>query len=388
MWWEEDEGESTTVKRIERNEPVILWSSVAQLASRVMIIHIEKKDSDFMKWNRLCMLKSLIVALAIFTFIEACGARPLDREYHGQTVWQLPEKPEGEIDIGLWALIIAKEFDSTVDVAQYSNQLDSFIPEIRRMLANRTSDRDKFAAVRMFLYQAGVWNEQRPFQYDLDDPLGTDLSQQLLSSYLQSRKGNCVSMPTLFYALMQRLDPTLPISTVHAPLHLFCRVKDRQTNDVWNIEATNGTTARNIWYIESMNIPKKGIEHGIYMRDLSKKEYLAELIGVLVHQHRDRKEFKSALRYVDLALKLNPRSISNIVAASALYAELGYPLYEKRKNGAQLTDAESRFVNRCMSNSRSFAQKARSLGWRPESAEERARYLRLVKEEKLKRTKP
>jgi regulator of sirC expression with transglutaminase-like and TPR domain len=334
------------------------------------------------------MLKSLVVALAIFIIVEACAARPLDRAYHGQTVWQLPGKAEEEIDIGLWSLIIAKEFDPSVDVAQFSNLLDSFILEIRGMLANRTSDRDKFAAVRMFLYEAGIWNEQRPFEYNLDDPLGTDLSQQLLSSYLQSRKGNCVSMPTLFYALMQRLDPTLLVSAVHAPLHLFCRIKDRQTNDVWNLEATNGTTARNTWYIESMNIPQKGIESGIYMRELSQKEYLAELIGVLVHQYRDRREFKSALRYVDLALKLNPRSISNIVAASALYAELGYPLYEKARNGAHLTDAESRLVNRCMSSSRSFAQKARSLGWRPESTEERAHYLRLVKEEKLKRTQP
>jgi regulator of sirC expression with transglutaminase-like and TPR domain len=328
-------------------------------------------------------------SLALLLVLFATGysqAQTPDRHYHAQTIWQLPGMAEDGIDVGLWALIIAKEFDPTVDVARYSNQLDSFILEIRRMLANRTSDRDKFAAIRMFLYEAGIWNDQRPFQYDLDDPLGTDLSQQLLSSYLQSRKRNCVSMPTLFCALMQRLDPLLPVSAVHAPLHLFCRIKDRQTNDIWNVETTNGTTARNVWYIESMNIPKKEIEHGIYMRELSKKEFLAELISILVHQQRDKQDFRKALRYVDLALKLNPRSITNIVQKCALNAEIGFPIYEKQKRGDRLTAVESQRLDKYISVSKRYDALARSLGWRPETPEQRAQYLENVKEEKEKQS--
>lgn len=330
--------------------------------------------------------KVLLIAFALLSVSAFAQAHLSIREYHGQTVWQLPKVAEKDVDIGLWSLVIAKEFNDSIDIPKYLNQLNSFVLEIRRMLTNRTSDEDKFAAVRMFIYESGIWNGQHPFEYDLDDPLGTNLSHQLLSSYLDSRKGNCVSMPTLFYALMQRLDPSVPVCALHAPLHLFCRATDRQTGDVWNLETTNGTTARNVWYIETMDIPKKAINSGIYMRELSKKEFLAELISILVHQHREKKNFKRALRYADLALKLHPKSISNIVQKCALNAELGYPLYEKKKRGDTLTVAESKLLNEYASVSGAYDKKARSLGWRPETPEERAKYLQSLKEEKEKRT--
>ena len=334
---------------------------------------------------RCCFVSLLMNILAISASVFSQARTPV-RDYHGQTIWQLPKIAEEDIDIGLWALIIAKEFDPSVDVTKCSNQLDSFVFEIRRMLANRTSDKDKFASVRLFIHEPGIWNGNRPFEYDLDDPLGANLPHQLLSSYLHSRKGNCVSMPTLFHALMQRLDPSIPVSALHAPLHLFCRVKDRQTNDVWNIETTNGTTARNVWYIESMKIPKQGIETGIYMRELSKKEFLAELISVLVNQRREKKQFKKALQYTDLALKLNPKSITNIVQKCALNAELGHPLYERKNRGDSLTVAECTLFDEYISVSQAYEKKAKSLGWRPETPEERAKYLQTMKEEKEKRT--
>ncbi len=326
-----------------------------------------------------------VVLLFCFTEVGLSQSRVPVREYHGQTVWDLPSTAEEEIDVGLWALVGAKEFNPKVDVAWYSSQLDSSVAEIRRMLANRSSDKDKFAATRMFIYDAGVWNAQQSFEYDLADPLGSDLSHQLLSFYLDSRKGNCVSMPTMFNALMQRLDPSISVSAVNAPLHLFCRFKDRQTGDEWNLECTNGTTARNVWYLESMNIPKKVIESGIYMRRLSKKEFLAELISILVHQRRVKGNFPVALKYADLALKLDSISITNLISKCALYAELGHSLHDKKARGDILTAAELSTLDECMEKSRAYERKAQSLGWRPETPEERAKYLRTVKEEKAKR---
>lgn len=174
--------------------------------------------------------------------------------YHGQTIWELPSIPDSKIDIGLWALVVAKEYDHSLDIQHYLYVLDSCIAQIRLMLWGRTSDGDMFAATRMFICTPGGWNNYHPFSYDLDDPFGDKVRHQLLSTYLDTHKGNCISMPTLFYALMQRLDPTIPVCAVSAPLHLFCRVRDRQTGDIWNFEATNGTTARNIWMIQSLSI--------------------------------------------------------------------------------------------------------------------------------------
>ena len=53
-------------------------------------------------------------------------------------------------------------------------------------------------ALKRYIYEPGEWNNFQPYQYDMDDPLGTKLSNKLLSHYLAAKKGNCVTMPFLF----------------------------------------------------------------------------------------------------------------------------------------------------------------------------------------------
>ncbi len=176
-------------------------------------------------------------------------------KYHNQSIFDIVNEKEENIDIGLWALIIAKEYNNSIDVQKYLTKVESMSQEIKRMLADREKDMDKFLAVKMFLYESGNWNNFKPFSYDLEDPLGKVLDHQILSNYIDSRKGNCVSMPTLFLALMERVDSDVQFVGVKAPLHLFCRLKDRQTGDVWNVETTNGgNPARNQWYIDKMRV--------------------------------------------------------------------------------------------------------------------------------------
>lgn len=134
------------------------------------------------------------------------------------------------------------------------------------MLAGRQSDLEIFLAVRMFQFDEGIWNENWAFEYDLDDPFGANLENKLLSTYMNTRLGNCVSMPTLFLALMERIDPNISFYGVNAPQHLFCRLNNHQAGEVWNVEATNGgNPARDQWYIETMEINKTSIDSGLYL---------------------------------------------------------------------------------------------------------------------------
>jgi hypothetical protein len=73
--------------------------------------------------------------------------------------------------------------------------------ELKAMFPVMANSRVKVEALKKYLYVAGPWNDNRPFQYDLDDPLGQNIRNKLLSSYLDSHKGNCVSMPSLFVVL-------------------------------------------------------------------------------------------------------------------------------------------------------------------------------------------
>lgn len=310
------------------------------------------------------------------------------REYIGQTIWDITGVKEENLDIGLWALIIAKEIDGTINVQEYLGKLVAMKTEINRMLAGRNRDIDKFLAVKLFLCEPGIWNEQQPFSYDLNDPLGSKLENQLLSAYLSTRKGNCVSMPTLFLALMERVDPDLTFRGVMAPLHLFCRLRDRQTADVWNVETTNGASpARNQWYIERMGIKQKAVDSGVYLQDLTKQEYLAELINILTRKERIRGNYGNALKYVELALKLNPRSVTALIQKSALSALLASEIREKAKRGGVSAADSTKFL-RYVSDYKKYIQTAIELGWEPESDNQREQYLKSIEQEKKKQNSP
>lgn len=297
-----------------------------------------------------------------------------------KSIYKITQEKEANVNIGLWALVIANEFDNSVDIKSNLKKLDAMAVEIKRMLAGRESDIDKFLAVKMFLYEAGEWNDYKPFSYDLDDPLGKDLKNQLLSTYLETRKGNCVSMPTLFLALMERVDPEVKLVGVKAPLHLFCRFKDRQTGDVWNVETTNaGNPARNHWYKEHFKIDQNAIDKKLYLVDLSKKEYMAELLGTLISKERKAGRYEKALKYAELSLKLSPNSDVDLVQKGALLAEIGNEKLEK----GNLSDEDKTYYK---TESEKYINKAIALGWKPETKESREEYLNTVTKE-LKKNK-
>lgn len=325
-------------------------------------------------------IKYLIFLFALLT--KAVFPQYLSvNDYKAKSIFEIVDEKEANVNIGLWALIIANEFDKTVDIKSNQKKLDDMSEEIKRMLAGRESDMDKFLAVKMFLYEAGEWNDYQPFRYDLDDPLGKQLKNQLLTTYLETRKGNCVSMPTLFLALMERVDPDIKLLGVKAPLHLFCRFKDRQTDDVWNVETTNGgNPARNHWYKENFRIEQKAIDNKLYLVDLSKKEYIAELLGTLISKERKAGRFEKAIKYTELSLMLSPNSDVGLVQKGALLAEIGNEELEK----GNLSDEDKTYYK---TESEKYINKAIALGWKPETKEFREEYLKSVNEELKKRDK-
>ena len=325
-------------------------------------------------------IKYLILLFVVL--IKAVFAQFINYNDHKpKSIFEIVDEKEANVNIGLWALIIANEFEKTVDIKSNLKKLDDMSEEFKRMLAGRESDMDKFLAVKMFLYEAGEWNDYQPFSYDLDDPLGKQLKNQLLTTYLETRKGNCVSMPTLFLALTERVDSDVKLVGVKAPLHLFCRFKDRQTGDVWNVETTNGgNPARNHWYVERFSIEQKAIDNKLYLVDLSKKEYIAELIGTLISKERKSGRFEKALRYAELSLKLSPNSDVGLVQKGALLAEIGNEKLEKNT----LNDEDKTYYK---TESEKYINKVAALGWKPETKESREKYLNSITKELKKRDK-
>jgi regulator of sirC expression with transglutaminase-like and TPR domain len=332
---------------------------------------------------------AILVLAALLLPRVALSTKPTDSgrvaKYGSYSIWDLATIPEQDIDIGYWALVIAKECDSTVDIDRYLHTLDSMAASIKYMVGPRDGDIVRLAMTKMYQFDPGEWNDNQVFSYDLDDPMGEQPGARLLSTYLDTHNGNCVSMPTLFLALMERVDPEIPFHGVAAPLHLFCRYRNRQTGEVWNVETTNGGNGmRDVWVIEQFQIRQVSIDSGVYMRDLTKKECVGELVGILVSKYRHAGAYDKALRYAELMLELNPRSLPGIVHKGGLLAWLGHALQERivKVERRRPTPVEHRKLALYERESESYIKRAKSLGWEPETPESRERYIKTVGEAK------
>jgi regulator of sirC expression with transglutaminase-like and TPR domain len=162
-------------------------------------------------------------------------AQRLDRDL--QTLRFFLTRPEPELDLARAKLTIDRMVDPAVDVDATLRQLDTMAANVRRSAGLLANSLRTLGVLRSYLYDAGSWNDQRPFQFDLDDPLGHRLANKLLHNHLRTKKGNCVSMPALYVLLGQKLG--LDITFALAPSHVLAKFRD-ETGRWINVEAVSG----------------------------------------------------------------------------------------------------------------------------------------------------
>ena len=327
-----------------------------------------------------------ICATGVMLFGVVLGFRynfpssPLIDLYQGQTIWDLAEIDESNINIGLWALIIAKHRDPTIDVNRYLKKLDSLAQTVLKGLPDQ-SDLAKVSLIQIVLYRAGFWNQGDVFSYDFEDPFGDRGGSNLLPNALDRRRGNCLSLPALFLAVAERVDPQLQIRAVAVPTHFFCRFRDRQTNLILNIETTSGQMYEGDDIpIEKFKPTPRSVMAGLYMKDLTKKEFLVELLSTLVQPRFQHGGIESADQYADLALQINPRSPFGLITKSNVSYQKGKNLFDQIRRSGKIIDSNQK------SELRRFQQKSstqigmlKRLGWRPSSEEDRRIYMESIR---------
>ncbi len=85
------------------------------------------------------------------------------------------------------------------------SEIDQLAAKLVAMTATAQTSHEKLKILRRFIYEPGEWNDGQAFAYDLSDPLGTKPANRHLAQYLETRRGNCVTMPMLLVILGQRI---------------------------------------------------------------------------------------------------------------------------------------------------------------------------------------
>jgi regulator of sirC expression with transglutaminase-like and TPR domain len=274
-----------------------------------------------------------------------------------------------EMDFARAKLAVDRFADPTIDEVATLAELDGMMAVIGKMLGTlppelASTDIEKMKALRAFLYEPGHWNNARPFQYDLSDPMGQHPGAQLLTRYLATRKGNCVSMPMLFLALGERLGIDVTLSA--APLHIFVKWTDDATGKTWNLETTSGAGfTRDEHYRKLTPMTDEAIANGVYLKTLSRREALSIIAtGVLDHLLATGR-YDEAIAVTDVLIEAYPANAYAMVKkGTAYYRLLDRDFIRKYPKEGDIPPAElPRAVALSRGNNDAFAR-AEALGWR------------------------
>jgi regulator of sirC expression with transglutaminase-like and TPR domain len=298
-----------------------------------------------------------------------------------QQIHHILKQPEQDIDLGQTKLTIDKHIDPSIDIQANLQKVDAIVNKIRAMPEFGVSSESKLSALKRYLYEAGEWNGNQPYRYDLDDPLGTKISNKLLSNYLVSKKGNCVTMPFLFIILGQRLG--LDVTAASAPLHVFVKYRD-EAGTWYNLEATSGANpTRDVWYRQQLPMSDRAVVNGVYLQPLTKKETVALMAKTLTERYVDQHEFEKVITLSDLILEYYPKDVSVMIRKSNAYFDLMNKYYaQKYRSPNDIPDRAKGHYLYLSRNSRLWANKAEDLGWQEYRRENDEKYLLSIKQAK------
>ncbi|HEV8338461.1 MAG TPA: tetratricopeptide repeat protein [bacterium] len=167
--------------------------------------------------------------------------------------------------------------------------------DISGEIGPRPSGRDAVDALSQWIFgQFGV--HESP---DLKDPCNL-----LPSRVLERKQGYCVGIAAIYLALAEALE--LPIFGVATPSHVFLRYDDGITR--MNIETMQrGTSISDQQYIREQSIPDESIRNGVFMRNLTTDEFLAQIHNNLGVIYSEKRDFERAAKEYEAALHLDAR---------------------------------------------------------------------------------
>jgi len=294
-------------------------------------------------------------------------------------------QPEDSIDLAKAEVAIEKMVDPRVNEAVTLNQLDQLAVAIKAKFpqGDATDPEQKALLLISSLKDPGPWNGNKPFLYDLDNPLGKNPEDKLLSTYLTTHKGNCVSMPVLFVVLGQKLG--LPVTLSTAPFHAFARL--RKDDGTWlNIEVTSYGTISDESYQRQMDITPLAIQKGTYLKTLTRKQSVLVMAGTLMQFYSHHRSPDQQLALTSVVLMTDSSNVDAWIWRGDAYGQMMDDRFIKRYGSVEKIPASKRQGYDILhQNNGDMFRRAEELGWVAETPEHQAQYLEGIKKVKAAR---
>jgi len=271
--------------------------------------------------------------------------------YRNQAIEEILKLPENKINIGIASLVLAKEFYPNLNIQFFLQTFDYLADRYKFHFGKYSNPEDRIRAVNTYLYKSGFWNDSITFTYDDDDLQVSKLDNKFINGYIANKKGSCITMPMLYVILGERLG--FPIYPVRSAKHFFVRYILEKPNKKFkqNIETTNGGGfISDNQYKEDILIPDKATKNGVYLRTLSKKEYIASLLLINANEYIKQKNIETARHYFQLAIEYDSTFSSAYwnygITAFGEARQLEEKLWEEKQNIISLHSATNDLANK------------------------------------------
>lgn len=291
--------------------------------------------------------------------------------------------PDDQIDFATAKLTIDRLIDPSIDASAVLLEIERLTDAVKARTPAGVTRRGQFDVLLSALYEAGPWNGNRPFTYDLRDPLGKNRRTKLLSTYLSTRKGNCVSMPILVAIIAQRLGLYVTLST--APQHVLVKFVGDQGR--WlNVEATAGGYKYDSSYERETGISQLAIQNRIYLRPLSPRAAAGVMASTLMEHYAAHNNGDGLMAVADMVLAVNPKdTVAIIQKANAYYLQLQQRFVSKYPRPMDIPQPLRADFERLSRANLAWFERAEQLGWTPPSLAQEEAYLQSIQREKARR---
>lgn len=272
--------------------------------------------------------------------------------------------PDGDLSYERAKLTFDRLIEPEVDHVAVTAEIDQLSTAAQRIAAGG-NDIDKLKAVRQVIYEPGAWNGNEPFVYDHADPYGTNLNNKLLAIYLDTRRGNCVSMPILQLIVAERLGLNVSLST--APLHVFMRYTNPTNGRSIAIESTSGGhPARESEYFQKMGVTQRQVDSGIYLGTLTKRQSIAVMASTVTEWLMSQGRYDEAIAVADVLLEQHPTDVHALLTRGSAFGELLRIEFAERCPTPEAIppSLRPRFEMLASENAAAF-QQAEAWGWTP-----------------------
>jgi regulator of sirC expression with transglutaminase-like and TPR domain len=303
------------------------------------------------------------MALSSDVWAQTADALLLPDDPNVRILEQLANPSDGRVDYAKVEVAIEHMVNPSFDDAAFEAELNHWANIVRAHIPEGAPPTQVMTALGEVIYTSGPWNDHHPFSYDLADQSGLNVQTKLISNYLRTRKGNCVSMSTLLVILGQKLG--LDMTLTQAPQHEFVRLRD--INGRWiNIEATSPGSSPDDTYIRDLHISSLAIRSGIYLRTTTPRETVAAMISPLESVYAHTRPPAYLLGLAELAERLDPKNADGIVfEADAYFLELGHRYLVHHLTPNRLPPTQRLDFNALYNANVRLINQAEAMGWTP-----------------------